>query len=174
MATRLPRRWLASGPSTTFDAGEATPGEFFVFQLGVVSPTGAATNVTAARAAGSELAAGFRCINLGGTSDLGVEFQQPAVLPAAANDSTPVAALWWGVDTAAIAPSAGTHTTTVTLEYVTAEGRARTAAVDVVISVGAGAPPKSPHALQGPDDSWRQTRLAWLDSTAGSRCAQPL
>ena len=103
-----------------------------------------------------------------------MEFQQPAVLPAAANDSTPVAALWWGVDTAAIAPSAGTHTTTVTLEYVTAEGRARTAAVDVVISVGAGAPPKSPHALQGPDDSWRQTRLAWLDSTAGSRCAQPL
>eukprot|EP01051_Picozoa_sp_SAG22_P008954 SAG22_NODE_714_length_7722_cov_3.919585_4_plen_530_part_00 len=170
MSSRLPQRWLGAGPSiSAWFAGETQLGEFFVFQLGVVEQAGLAANITGARAAGSALAAGFRCINLGGVSDLGVRFKQTAVLPAASNSTTPVAALWFGVDTAGLAavPIAGNHTTTLTLEYVTTGGR-ETAAIEVVISVRAGSRLESPRALQGPADSWRQTRLAWLDSTAGS------
>lgn len=145
----LPKRWLADLPAHTqaFN-GAAQPGEFYVFQLGVFA---ARTHLGPLAVEFAHLP-GARCFNLGGTDFLGRPFASP-VRVARGN----LQALWVGVDvpSGARGPLRGRITLTDT-----ATGSARSVAVTLKIS----GPVLADH---GDRDSWRLSRLRWLDSALG-------
>ncbi|MCY2996090.1 MAG: DUF6067 family protein [Planctomycetota bacterium] len=145
--TGLPKRWLdnLAGHTQTFQ-GPAQPGEFYVFQLGLFAAK-AGTGPIAVR---YEQLAGIRCINLGGTDFLG-----QTLVKTVSVEQGKLQALWFGLDVP--------KTTTGAIQgqiIVTAANVSQTVNVNLTV---AGA------ALHdhGDSDSWRLSRLRWLDSTIG-------
>jgi hypothetical protein len=154
----LPRHWLAAGDGQLERFhGSAQPGEFYVFQLGVYAPATALGPLALrfaplAGAAGSLPASALRCFNLGGSDFLGRPFAK-AVTVAAGR----LQALWIGVDIPAAAAT-GAYAGTIT---VSAPGLAPVA---VAVTLDIAGPAVAEH---GDGDSWRLSRLRWLDSTIG-------
>ena len=154
----LPKRWLSDLPSHTgtFN-GKAQPGEFYVFQIGVF----AAKSTTGELAVqfgdligprGAIAARNLRCFNLGGVDFLGRPFSK-----ALGVERGKLQALWIGVDVPKSA--AGVYKGKVTVKD-TASGAART--VDLKLTVEGKV--LDDH---GDRDSWRLSRLRWLDSNIG-------
>ena len=154
----LPKRWLADLPGHTGRfSGAARPGEFYVFQIGVFAAksatgdlevrfsdlTGSADGIESTR---------LRCLSLGGTNFLGQPFTKQVKVPAGR-----LQALWIGVDVPATAAGAYEGTVTVT---DTASGTSR----DIVLHLTVTGAVLEDH---GDKDSWRLSRLRWLDSTIG-------
>jgi hypothetical protein len=135
--------------------GEARPGEFFVFQVGIWA---ARRPVVDLRATFPDLvgpggirvpAAAFRCVNLAGVDWEGRDFRKAVHL-----DQGRLQALWMGVDLPMDLP-AGAYTGTLLLRD--AVGGAQR--VPLTLEV-AGAP----LADHGDAEPWRLSRLRWLDS----------
>ncbi len=145
--TGLPMRWLKDLPGHTgaFE-GAAHPGEFYVFQVGVFAARAATGPITIRH----ENLPGSRCISLGGTDYLGRPFTKPVSV-----EKGKLQALWFGVDVPknAAGPIHGRI-------IVTADGASQS--VDVKLNVGGDVLPD-----HGDRDSWRLSRLRWLDSTLG-------
>ncbi len=157
MTDDLPQRWIQSGPRSEF-AGEARPGEFYVFQLGLFAARESLDGVTVEF---SELksddgaaipASALRSFNTGGTDWLGNSFTKRLAV-----EKGKVQALWCGVDFPE-AIAAGTYRGTAT---VAAAGVPSTK-VDVAITIAG-----DPISEHGDNDLWRLARLRWLDSTIG-------
>lgn len=145
--TGLPKRWLdnLAGHTQTF-RGTAQPGEFYVFQLGLFAAK-AGTGPIAVR---YEQLPGIRCFNLGGTNFLG----QPLVKTVQVEQGR-LQALWFGLDVCKSASGAIRGQI-----IVTAAGVSQTVNVHLTV---AGAVLDD----HGDADSWRLSRLRWLDSTIG-------
>ena len=156
MEDDLPLRWIQNGPGMEF-SGQAQPGEFYVFQVGVYAARCEITNLTL-KYSDLQLEKGdvipvsaFRCFNLGGTDWLGrpmkktFEVGQGKVRP-----------LWIGVQ---VPPQAsGDYRGTI---LVQPEG-APESAVNLRLSVSGPV-----LADAGDSELWRLSRLRWLDSTLG-------
>ncbi len=157
-ANGLPARWSndLAGHSQLFK-GAAQPGEFFVFQIGVFAAKGALDKLAVEfgdlRGPGGALpAASLRCFNLGGTNFVGQPFSQPVSVA-----SGKLQALWIGVDVPRTAVGAY-RGKIVVKDGVTGVSHA----VNLELTV-AGAVLDD----HGDKDSWRLSRLRWLDSTLG-------
>ena len=145
--TGLPKRWLADLPGHTGRfSGVAQPGEFYVLQLGVYAAK-IATGPLAVRCMNLP---GARCFNLGGTDFMGRGFAKAADV-----EKGKVQALWFGIEVPKNASGTIRGKIVVTAAGISQE-------VDVVLNV-AGAVLDD----QGDRDSWRLSRLRWLDSTIG-------
>lgn len=167
MAGDLPYRWIARGPSDRFE-GAAQPGEYYVLQLGIwacrkgigdveiqvgdlAGPDGAAISASA-----------IRCINLGGTDWEGRPFRKSFSVAQGR-----VRPLWVIVEvpenaqtgqytgTIRLQPVGGTHTDTFRYELPPTT-------IHLALSISGGVVEE-----HGCLEAWRQSRLAWLDSTKG-------
>jgi len=157
-ATGLPKRWLSDLPGHTHTlTGTAQPGEFYVFQVGVFAAKSAIGELAAqfgdlAGPGGAIAAANLRCFNLGGVDFLGRPFSKaPRV------EQGKLQALWIGVDVPKSAT--GAYEGKVRVKDA-ASGAAQT--VNLKLNVGGEA--LDDH---GDRDSWRLSRLRWLDSKIG-------
>ena len=145
--TGLPKRWLDNLPGhmQTF-SGTAQPGEFYVFQIGLFAAK-AATGPIAVR---YENLPGTRCFNLGGTNFLG----QPFIKPVRVGKGK-VQALWFGFDVPKTATGAIQGKIIITAASVSQTINVKLAVAGAVLDD------------HGDRDSWRLSRLRWLDSTIG-------
>ncbi|MBN1421238.1 MAG: hypothetical protein JXP34_20865, partial [Planctomycetes bacterium] len=157
MTGDLPLRWIRHGPSDRFD-GEAHPGEFYVFQIGVFAARAAVEDIAVAFEGlrgpdGARIpASAFRCFNFGGTDWLGRPFTE-----AVRASRGEVVALWIGIDVPDACP-AGRYEGAFAI-------RARdipAAEVRIALRVSGERIPD-----RGDRDLWRLARLRWLDSTIG-------
>lgn len=154
MNDALPSRWVTAGPSLRFD-GQANPGEFYTFQVGVYAARKPITDITVEY---SDLkgpngkvicASEFRCFNLGGVNCLGRPFTK--VVSVAQGNVQP---LWFGVQIPKDAQ--GRYEGTLTIEPKGLEPTK----LKLFLTV-------SGPVLDDAGDSelWRHSRLRWLDST---------
>ncbi len=164
MTSDLPQRWAASGPNRFF-RGEAAPGEYFTFQIGVwaargpiedlavkfteLKGSGRAASVGPAPLSAVIPASAMTCFNTGGSNWDGSSFKK--AVPVGAGK---VQALWCGVQVPKEA-APGVYEGTVT---VAPRALPETA---VVLELRVSGP-----ALEdaGDADPNRMTRLRWLDS----------
>jgi len=140
MTRDLPRSWVERGPGQAY-SGNAVPGEFYTFQLGVWAARTALNDVRV-----SFGAAGFRCFNQGG-----IDWQSRQFTRVVNVEKDSVQPVWCGVT----APGGGIDTTIT----VVAAGEQETR-VPFHLEVS-GAPLRN----AGDDDPSRLSRLRWLDST---------
>ena len=156
MLDELPQRWIAGGPAESF-AGEAQPGEYYCFQLGVWAARralgGLALEIPMLQGGGGGVIPRDQvtCLNLEGTDWLGrpmaksVRVSQGRVQP-----------LWVGIQVPRSAT--GTYSGTFTVKPQGAEARSVKLALHVsgpVLEDG------------GVSELWRMSRLKWLNSTLG-------
>jgi hypothetical protein len=153
----LPAHWVNAGDGMLERfQGRARPGEFYVFQLGLYSMQ---QDVGPVRLRFEDLsgqrrriaAQRLRCLSLGGTDYLGRSFTKDLVVKKGR-----VQALWIGVDVPADAK--GTYTGSI---VVAPEGDKPT---KVRLTLDVEGEPVEDH---GDGESWRLSRLRWLDSTIG-------
>ena len=140
MTHDIPQSWADRGPGQAF-RGQAAPGEFYSFQLGVWAARAPLRNVKVSFAA-----PGFRCFNQEGIDWQSRPFQRTVNV-----EQGQVQALWCGVS----APAAGVDTT-ITIK---ADGEQETR-IPFHLAVSG-----SPLRNAGDDDPARLSRLRWLDST---------
>ena len=153
----LPMRWLpqtqAAQPAFS---GQARPGEFFVFQIGVyaLKDTGPLAITFSALTGGTEAipASAWRCLSLGGIDHHGQPFAKEITVKRGQ-----LQALWVGVAVPTTAHGAFNGTAQVRV----APGRT----IPVGITLNIDGPP----VADGGDSVARNlSRLRWLDSTVGS------
>jgi hypothetical protein len=152
----VPAHWVSADhrPLDQF-AGTAQPGEFYFFQLGLFAASADVGPIDIAfedlKAEGTIPSANFRCLNLGGVDFVGRPFHKVVTVKQGR-----VQALWIGAD---IPQSAkGTYQGRL---IVRPEGGKPT---PVSLKMEVAGPPVEDH---GDLDSWRLSRLRWLDSTIG-------
>jgi hypothetical protein len=157
-SARLPARWLndLAVHTQTFH-GTAQPGEFYVFQIGVFAAKTAVDNLAIEfndlNGSGDVIpAASLRCFNLGGTNFLGQPFSQSVGVARGK-----LQALWIGVDVPKTA--SGDYRGKIVVKDK-ATGVSQTVNLELAV---AGAV----LADHGDQDSWRLSRLRWLDSIIG-------
>jgi len=145
--TGLPRRWLNDlGGHTAAYVGAAQPGEFHVFQVGVFAASAATGPLTVRY----ENLPGIRCFNLGGT-----DFRGQALTKTVSIEQGKLQALWFGVDV----PKNASDLISGKI-IVTTPGHAE----EIQVTLKVEGPALDDH---GDRDSWRLSRLRWLDSTIG-------
>ncbi|MBI2301000.1 MAG: hypothetical protein HYU66_18975 [Armatimonadetes bacterium] len=156
MIDDLPQRWILRGPGGAF-AGQAQPGEWYVFQLGLYAahqPLGqVALECAELRNQQGKVIprTAFECINLAGRDWLG----RP-VHPKFEVGEGKVRALWVGV---AVPESAsGVYTGSVTVRPEGLPATKMSLSLDV-----SGAVLKD----HGDSELWRLSRLRWLNSSLG-------
>jgi len=135
----------------------ARPGEFFVWQIGVVAPDHSALDDVRIEFSDMQSAAWRTipsakntCFNLGGIDDYGKPFTQKVCV-----EPNHTQALWIGIDLESVIPD--TYTGTVT---VSSGNKKRTVHLSLVVA-------GEPVANHGYDDGKRLARLNWLNSTVG-------
>ena len=136
--------------------GEARPGEFYVFQIGIqamqdIGPLAISFGPLAGERR-SVPASALRCLSLGGTNHLGRPFSKSISVPAGK-----IQALWVGVDVPASAH--GLYSGTAHLRLTPG------ISVPVSIRLTVTGEPVLDH---GDAEPKKLSRLRWLDSTAGS------
>jgi len=155
MMDELPLRWIQRGPSAAFQ-GSAQPGEYYVFQIGVLASRQALEGIRVELAplvpsGGMARPVPMTCFNTGGTDWLGRPMTREVSVKQGA-----VQALWFG---AAIAEGAsGSYGGRVRI----APSNAPATDVPVRITIAG-----EPVAESGDADLWRLSRLRWLNSTLG-------
>lgn len=154
----LPKRWLSDLPAHTgtFN-GKAQPGEFYVFQVGVFAAKSAIGELVVQlgdlTGTGPAIAAAnLRCFNLGGVDFLGQPFNKALRV-----EQGKLQALWIGVDVPKSA--AGDYKGKVTVKDA-----ASRASQTVELKLTVAGKVLDDH---GDSDSWRLSRLRWLDSNIG-------
>lgn len=155
MTDRLPRKWIQSGPGSEF-AGEAAPGEFYAFQVGVYALSDlkdVTLNFRDLKSAkgGSAIPAGaLRCFNAGGTNWNGAAFTKPIAVAKGR-----VQALWFGVQ---VPESIRLGKYEGTLDVQPAGLPMQTLKLALTVA-------GKPLPDHGDSEPARQSRLRWLDST---------
>lgn len=156
MTDDLPYCWIKTGPGDQF-TGEAQPGEYYCFQIGVwaarQSLPGLTLEISDLRGQSGKVIGreAITCFNLEGTDWLGRPLEKQLSVPAGK-----VQALWLGVQ---VPPEAtGTYTGTVTVKPQAAPAKT----VRVTLKVAG-------EVLEdgGVGELWRLARLKWLNSTLG-------
>lgn len=156
MIEDLPQRWILSGPGDSF-TGEARPGEYYVFQVGVWAARRGIRNLALdlpdLTAEGGNVIPSreMTCFNLSGSDWLGRPFLKTFEV-----GPGQVRALWVGVQVPKDA--AGSYAGTLTVRPEGAEA----SSVGVRIKVAGAVLDNG-----GVDDLWRMSRLKWLNSTLG-------
>lgn len=156
----IPRRWTERTPaSRTQFSGEALPGEFYTWQVGVYTPWQELDNLSVTfsdykNEKGERIAASaFRCFNLGGTDTDGKSFRKTVNVARGG-----VQALWIGGDIPVKA--SGIYKGTMTVKAANAAKP-----VTIVCELSISGNPIENH---GDNEGWRKTRLRWLDTTIGN------
>ncbi|MEI6809765.1 MAG: glycoside hydrolase domain-containing protein, partial [bacterium] len=148
-ANGLPVRWLKNLPAHTGSfADTARPGEFYVFQAGVYA---ARSPIGPLDVRFIDLP-GIRCFNTGGIDFVGRSFSAPVHVA-----KGQLQALWFGIDV----PKSGVAAVKGRI-IITDRATGVSQTIEVALTV-AGAVLDD----HGDRDSWRLSRLRWLDSTIG-------
>lgn len=158
MPEAIPIRWVQAGPEREL-AGTARPNEYFAFQLGLFAARQAIEDVRVefsdlsspygAKVPASKLA----CFNLGGVNWDGTPLSKRVDVP----EGT-VQALWCGLDL-----DAGTLKGIYTGKAVVTAKNAPSKTIALRIKVDG-----KPLADRGDSETWRYSRLRWLNSTLGT------
>lgn len=156
MRDAIPSKWLATRQGDGF-RGIAAPNEYYAFQACIWAPEAPLGkleySITDLRsAAGTIPASAVTCINLEGTDPAGRSVTFDVTVPKGT-----VQPLWFGVDIPEN-QACGIYDGTLTIR----DDSGKTAVVPVSITVD-GAPIKD----RGDSESWRHSRLRWLNSTLG-------
>ncbi|MBL7849940.1 MAG: hypothetical protein JNN04_03480 [Cyclobacteriaceae bacterium] len=154
MRTDLPQRWILRGPSDVFE-GTADKGENYAFQLGLWAHAGKVENVKVSFSdltgpKGTIAGSGLSCLNTTGIAWNGQPFEKDLDVEAGN-----VQALWCLL-TVPGNTAAGEYTGTATVRGEGAEPRN----ITIRLTVTENTAPNG-----GIDEPWKQTRLAWLNST---------
>ncbi|HIJ72506.1 MAG TPA: hypothetical protein HPP83_00245 [Candidatus Hydrogenedentes bacterium] len=157
MTEDLPYRWIESGPSNAFH-GEARPGEFYVFQIGVYAARTRIANLSL-RFADLQSKNGtaiphlnFECFNLGGMDWLGNRFDKVFAV-----ERGKIRPLWIGVQIPAEARP-GAYRAVLDIQPEDLSPSQVALHLDVSDRILEDA---------GDSDLWRHSRLRWLNSTLG-------
>ena len=156
----LPKRWMSfTEKELSCFQGEAQPGEFYTYQLGLYA---AGKELKEVKLKFSDLksdagtpavsAKEIRCFNTGGTDIYGKDFIKTVDVPKGA-----LQALWIGLPVPQDAR--GTYRGQVTVR----PANAAPSVIDIVLEVKGDAVADS-----GDNEGWRHSRLRWLDSRAGA------
>lgn len=156
MFEHLPHRWVKGGASKKF-FGQAQPGEFFVFQLGIFAARKPVTDLqlefSDLRGEGKRRvpAGAFRCFNLTGVDWLGRPIRKTFSVAVGR-----VRPLWIGIQV----PKEAKGKYVGTIKVKPKELEEMTVSVELTVD---GA------VLEdfGDSDNWRLSRLRWLDSKIG-------
>ena len=156
MTDELPLRWIKSGPRNRFE-GEASRGDYYVFQVGVYAIGQDLKNVRVrfsplSSAAGVISADAMQCFNAGGIDCFGRPFVRTIDVPKGR-----VQALWMGVQVPKDAMP-GVYQGDVTVSA----DRVPDTTVRVSLTVADKLIEKA-----GDAELWRLSRLRWLNSTIG-------
>lgn len=158
MTTDIPYKWIADNRHDFFN-GQADKGEYYVFQLGVWAARSNVENLhvdfsaLTNKATGEQIpASSFTCFNTEGTDVTGTVFEKNCSV-----DKGKVQALWVGTQLPEHL-SAGTYQGTVTVSAANAESKT----VQVSLNVS-----ENVIANHGDNESWRHSRLRWLNSQIG-------
>jgi len=156
MSDRLPVRWIEKGVDKTFH-GEARPGEFFVFQIGVYA---CRKNIEELDVEFDELksksnsdiipADAFRCFNLNGVDEFGNPFEKKFSV-----EKGKVRALWFGIQVPDNV-TVGEYESKIKIIPQNLPVSEISLNIEVVEPVIEDA---------GDSEIWRHSRLRWLDST---------
>ena len=154
----IPARWALSVPSKPAFTGDAAPGQFLVFQLGLWAFSGAFSNLSYAPSnfVGPQVieSSNFIIINMDGINPDGSTFSNTAFGLAPGM----VGSLWCGLSVPLDA-TAGSYSGSVTLA---AQGVAASLTVPITINVVG-----PPVADGGAGDIYSMARLSWLNSARG-------
>ena len=154
MFEHLPVHWIRNGQREIF-YGQAQPGEFYVFQIGLYAAGGDVKDLdmifdSLRSGSGPEIpSCAFRCFNLGGVDATGVQFKSSVSV-----EHGKVQPLWVGVQI----PSDAKGAYAGTLQILPKNGGARKVKVALKVS-------GSVLLDSGDSELWRMSRLRWLDST---------
>jgi hypothetical protein len=166
MFNDLPYRWIRRGPLDCF-SGEASPNEFYTFQLGIYACRKAISDIRLEfsdleGSNGSVLPkSSIRCINSGGVDWAGEAFTKPIGVGLGT-----VKPLWFILNIPENV-AAGIYHGTVKLTPV---GQRDSNGVDALTPTTIALDIKivgDPLPYHGCLDAWRMSRLGWLDSTKG-------
>ncbi len=151
----LPFKWVKQGPGSVF-SGEAQPGEFYVFQIGVYASKQSISDIKLTFSnlkgkSGSISSKSIRCFNLGGVDDRAVPFKSKFEV-----GKGQVRPLWIGVQVPKNATGLYQGTVIVKPE------NAKATSIAINLNIAGGVVKNN-----GTDDLWRFSRLNWLDSTLG-------
>ncbi|MBL7847427.1 MAG: hypothetical protein JNL40_08170 [Cyclobacteriaceae bacterium] len=154
MRSDLPQRWILRGPSDTF-AGTADKGENYSFQLGLWAHAGKVEDITVSFSdltGSSEIITGnaLSCLNTKGIGWTGQPFDKD--LDVEADQVQPL----WCLLTIPANAAEGEYTGTATIHSAKAEPVNVTIKLIITSKMATNG---------GVDEPWKQTRLAWLNST---------
>jgi hypothetical protein len=156
MTDRLPLKWIQDGPKSEFH-GEAAPGEYFAFQIGLLAATADLKDISVRfsqlKSSDSKRAipaTALRCSNTGGTNWLGKAFAKSLSVPKGR-----VQPLWCGIQVPDDA-APGSYSGSVTVQPAGLPAQI----VAIALTVKGNALPD-----HGDNNPARQSRLRWLDST---------
>jgi len=153
MLDALPRCWIDAGPGNSFQ-GQAHPGEFYVFQVGLFAASKAITDIrieySDLRGSSNKTVSGslIRCINLEGTDWKGQRFTRQVDV-----EKGHVQPFWIGI------PIAREASGRYYGELIVKPGNSKPKTVKLIIEVGGDI-----LADHGDSELWRHSRLRWLDS----------
>ena len=157
MKDKLPLRWINEGPKYSFFA-EAHPNEYFAFQIGLFASSQDVDQVSVTfndlhSDSDAVIAANqLTCFNTGGIDPYGQPFEKEVNVCRGM-----VQALWIGVDIPEFLP-AGTYQGYITITGEKIPGQN----IKVQLTVGGEVMED-----RGDAETWRHSRLRWLNSTAG-------
>ncbi len=156
MKDEIPLKWVQKGPSKKF-SGEASKNEYYALQIGVFASTKDLKNIkvefTGLEGSGSKiLPSAFTCFNTGGTDPYGQTFEKQVDV-----SKGKIQPLWIGIDIAESVPP-GSYKGLITVKPENA------AAQQVEISLKIN---NKTLAYRGDNETWRHSRLRWLNSTLG-------
>ena len=155
----IPARWTERVFDTWLQLkGGCQPGEFYTWQIGVFTPFKELKGVSVSfsdlvNADGNKIkSTSFQCFNQEGTDTDGQTFRKTVCIPKGY-----VQALWIGMDIPASAK--GIYKGKAFVK----EGSSQPVEIAIELNVSG-----SPIANHGDNESWRKTRLRWLNSTLGN------
>jgi hypothetical protein len=154
MSDALPRCWIDTGPGDSFQ-GQAHPGEFYVFQVGLFAARKTITDIrieySGLKGPSNRTISGslIHCINLEGTDWKGQWFTRQVDVK-----GEHVQSFWIGIPIPAEA--SGRYYG----ELIVRPAASKAKTVKLIIDVGGNA-----LADHGDSELWRHSRLRWLDST---------
>lgn len=156
MQDNIPQRWLDFPQPTSF-SGEAAKNEYYAFQIALWANERDIENVrlefgTLTNGASKIPSSAFTCFNTDGVDPYGNEFSKQVDV-----EKGKVQPFWIGVDIPKEI-SAGIYKGKIIVKT----GNASSQIVDVKLTVG-----DNVLADRGDSETWRHSRLRWLNSTAG-------
>lgn len=158
MTNALPQKWMSRTPMERVSyEGEATPGEYYYFQLGVFAPYQDLENISLQYSNlenenGVQISKNnLNCINIEATDTDG----QPFLKKTSVKVGT-LQALWVGINIPTDAK--GKYRGQLTLKPQNAD--AQIVNLSIVVK-------GNPLPNQGDDEGWRKSRLRWLNSKSG-------